>query len=142
MLGSQNDYCNGKNDYDALYTFYQTISEINELSEYDMCYPVWGIISEERVRKGDWGYPDRYYFYNPNGKDERPAAFYAVGYTRTGYGQGADLFKRLVEYIDSNGFEISGDAYDEYPLNEIGVADDTNYLMRGMITVRKKDEDN
>ncbi len=138
VIGEQNDYSDGKTDYDALYTFYQTVSEKYPLSEYDTCYPVWGIMSEKHIKKGEWGYPDRYYFFNPMGKDERPAAMYAVGHTRSGYGGGADLFKRMYTYIEQNGYEICGDAYEEYPHNEIGIPDEGNYLVRILITVRKK----
>ena len=103
-----------------------------------MNYPVWGFFSENRIKQEDWVWPDRYYFYNPEGRDKRPAAFYAIGYTRSGYGQGGDLYKRLIDYIKKNGFEICGDAYEEYPLNEVCIMDNTNYLMRVMITVREK----
>jgi effector-binding domain-containing protein len=48
------------------------------------------------------------------------------------------LHERVISYIDQHGFEICGDAYEEYPLNEICVADDKNYLMRLMIAVREK----
>jgi hypothetical protein len=80
----------------------------------------------------------RYYFYNPRGHDARPAALYAVGYQRGGYGQTDKLYERLLDHIDRNGYEICGDAYEEYPLNEICVADDANYLIRVVITVREK----
>ncbi|MCL2140386.1 MAG: hypothetical protein FWH42_01720 [Dehalococcoidia bacterium] len=106
----------------------------------DMNYPVWGVFSEERIKRGDWKWPNKYYFYNPEGRDTRPAALYAVGYTRGRYGQSDALYKRLLSYIDSNGFEICGDAYEEYPLNEVCVSDENNYLMRVMITVRAKKE--
>ena len=48
------------------------------------------------------------------------------------------MYKRLIDYIDANNYEICGNAYEEYPQNEICVADNTNYLIRVMITVREK----
>ncbi len=57
ILGEPNDYSGGRNAYDALFTFYQAMSIRYPLTEYDICYPVWGILSEERIRKGNWGYP-------------------------------------------------------------------------------------
>ena len=135
VLGDINDYSRGRTDYDALLSFYHDIGE--KFPNLDMNYPVWGLFSEERVRSGDWVWPDRYYFSNPEGRDKRPAALYAIGYTRGGYGGGGALYERLIEFIGSNGFEICGDAYEEYPLNEVCITDSGNYLIRVMITVRE-----
>jgi DNA-binding transcriptional MerR regulator len=135
FLGRENDYSKGQNAYDALFEFYESIYD---RADVDLIYPVWGLFKKERILRGDWHKPDRYYLYFPDGHDQRPAALYAVGYTRAGYGQGGELYRRMIKYIDKNGFEICGDSYEEYPLNEISIADDTNYLMRVMITVREK----
>ena len=136
ILGELNDYSRGRDDYDALFSFYHDIRK--KYSNLDLNYPVWGFFSEDRIKRGDYVWPDRYYFYNPEGYDKRPAALYAVGYTRGGYGKGVGLYDRIIEYIDKNDFEICGDAYEEYPLNELSIVDDTNYLIRIMITVREK----
>ena len=136
VMGELNDYSLGRTDYDALLSFYHSCKD--RYPELDLNYYVWAMFSEERIKARDWVWPDRYYFYNPEGHDRRKAALYAIGYKRGGYGQSGDLYERMLEYIESNGFEISGPAYEEYPLNEICVADDTNYLTRTMITVREK----
>jgi len=135
ILGDINDYSRGRNDYDALLHFYHSMGEKHP--ELNFNYPVWGFFSAERIKRGDWIWPDRFYFYNPEGHDKRPAALYAIGYTRGGYGQCDKLYNRIIEYIDRNGFEICGDAYEEYPLNEICVSDSKNYLIRVMIAVRE-----
>ena len=134
-LGDQNDYSGSRDDYDALDSFYQSC--FYKYPDMDMNYSVWGTFAEDRIKGGDWRWPDRYYFNDPDGPDERPAALYAVGYKRGGYGQSDDLYLRMLEYIETNGFAISGPAYEEYPLNEICVTDDKNYLMRVMITIVK-----
>ena len=136
VLGDINDFSRGRNDYDALLSFFESVSM--KYQDLDLNYPVWATFSKERIRQGDWSMPDRYYFYNPEGHDRRPAALYAIGYTRGGYGQSAGLYKTLLEYIDENGFELCGDAYEEYPLNELSIISDENYLMRIMLTVREK----
>jgi DNA-binding transcriptional MerR regulator len=135
FLGQPNDYSGGRNAYDALFSFYESIQDRADL---ELIFPVWGVFSAERIKRGDWKWPDRYYLYSPEGHDERPAALYATGYMRAGYGQGARLYERIVAYIEQNGFEISGDAYEEYPLNELCVIDESNYLVRVMIPVREK----
>jgi len=139
VLGEPNDYSNGRNVLDALLSFYHEMSE--KYPELDLNYFVWSVYSAERIKRGDWIGADRYYLYHPEGGDSKPGAFYAVGYTRGGYCQCGGLYKRLLEYIDDNGFEICGDTYEEYPLNEVCISDDNNYLIRIMITVRKKDKE-
>ncbi len=136
ILGEVNDYSKGRDAFDALLSFYRYIQD--RRPEVDLSYPVWAVFSADRVKRGDWKWPDRYYFYNPEGTDHRPAAQYAIGYARGGYGHSEALYTRLLDYIDKNGFEICGDAYEEYPLNEICIADGANYLKRVMITVREK----
>jgi len=136
VLGELNDYSQGRNDYDALLSFYQSCSV--KYPDMDLNYPAWGMFTEERIKQRDWVWPDRYYFANPEGLDRKPAALYAIGYTRGGYGQTTELYERMLAYIDANGLEICGPTYEEYPLNEICVLEEENYLMRAVISVRKK----
>ncbi len=135
ILGAPYKYTGGKNEYDALLEFYQSIEE--RYLDVDLNYPAWGFFPETDIKRGDWSMPKQFYFYNPGGRDKRPAAHYAIGYARGGYGQHDALYRRLLDHIDTNGFEICGGAYEEYPLNEVSITDDENYLMRIMITVRK-----
>jgi DNA-binding transcriptional MerR regulator/effector-binding domain-containing protein len=135
ILGQTNDYSGRRNAYDALISFYDSMSN---RSNVDLIYPAWAVYSKETILKGDRGYPERFYLFNPDGGDHRPASLYAVGYTRGGYGQGAALYDRMLPYIEDNGFELCGDTYEEYPLNEICITDENDYLMRVMMTVREK----
>jgi len=135
VMGEQCDYSKGKNDFDFFLEFNDYI--ISEYPDLDSNYPIWAIFSQERIKKGDWVWPDRYYFYSPDGKDVRPAGLYAIGYTRGGYGQSDGLYKRLTAYINENGFEINGDSYEEYPLNEVCIVDEDKYLIRVMIAVKE-----
>ena len=136
VLGDLNDYSRGNTDYDALLCFYRLCS--TKYPELDMNYPVWGMFSEESVVQREWLWPDRYYFSNPEGLDKKAASLYAIGYTRGGYGNSGGIYERVIEYINSNNFEVCGPAYVEYPLNEVCIADDNEYLMRVMITVRER----
>jgi DNA-binding transcriptional MerR regulator len=110
ILGGVNDYSQGGTDYDALFAFYKTTHE--KFPDLDLNYPVWGIFSRERVKRGDWKWPDRYYLHSPEGTDKRPSGLYAIGYERGGYGQRRDVYERLVEHMDRNNLEICGDAYE------------------------------
>lgn len=136
ILGDINDYSEGKDEYDALSDFYYNMK--NRYPGIETGCPVGAHVSEDRIKAGDWSLPDRYYFSNPEGNDRKPAAFYAIGYKRGDYGQGDALYKRMAAYIDEQGFEICGDAYEEYPFNEVSIVDQNNYLMRVMIIVREK----
>ena len=136
VLGGINDYSDNKNGFTALAHFYNYCS--NKYPDLDLNYPVWAMLSEERLKNNDWELPDRFYFFNPDGYDKRPAAYYAIGYTRGGYGQCGDLYERLIAYINIKGYEICGPAYEEYPLNEICYSSDEDFLIRLMITVRKE----
>ena len=136
ILGDLNDYSCGRSFFDALLSFYQDMSK--KYPGIDLNYYVWGCYTAERIKNGDWHYADRFYFYNPEGQDKRPAALYAIGYTRGKYGEIDSLYKRVIEHIDKNGFEICGNAYEEYPLNETCITDNDNYLIKVMITVREK----
>ena len=136
VLGGLNDYNKSANDHAALAHFYRDCEK--KYPGLDLNYPVWAVFSEERIKRGDWVWPDRFYFYNPDGYDKRPAAHYAIGFTRGGYGQCGELYERLISYIGENGYEISGPAYEEYPLTELCYTSQADYLIRLMITVRKK----
>ena len=136
VLGGLNDYSKNKNVHTAFAQFYVDCQK--KYPDIDLNYPVWGLFSEERIKRGDWVWPDRFYFYNPDGYDKRPAASYAIGYTHGGYGQCGELYKRVIAYIEANGYEISGPSYEEYPMAELCYASDNDYLIRLMITVRKK----
>ena len=137
VLGDLNDYSRGRNDYDALLTFYHACKE--KYPDIDMNYYVWAMFSEERIKGRDWVWPERYYFYNPEGHDKKSAGLYAIGYHRGGYGQSGDIYERMLDYIHGNGFEVCGPAYEEYPLNEMCVSDPKDYLMRVLISVRNRD---
>ncbi|MCL2820590.1 MAG: MerR family transcriptional regulator [Oscillospiraceae bacterium] len=137
VLGRLNDYSRERSDYDTLLSFYRDVS--NNYPGFDLNYPVWAMYSRDKLERKDWSNPDRYYFYNPDGYERRPASLYAIGYKRGGYGINSDLFERISDYIDENGYEISGDAFEEYPINEICAIDDKDYLIRIMIAVKKKE---
>jgi len=139
VLGNINDYSRERTDFDTLLSFYQDISK--NYPGFDLNYPVWAAYSQEQLKQKQWHNPDRYYFYNPEGYDRRPAALYAIGYKRGGYGSNDDLFIRLENYIEKHSYEICGDAYEEYPINEICATNDSDYLVRIMITVRKIDKE-
>ena len=137
LIGPQIDYSNGLSIEEAFLDFYKHWSGAD--SELDLNYPVWGIFSEERIKRGDWVGPDKFYFKMPDAPDRKPAGLYVTGYTRGYYGQSNALYKRLIAYIENNGFEICGPAFEMYLLNEISIPDPFAYLMRISISVKRQD---
>jgi len=136
ILGELNDFSRNRKVHDAEYSFYKDVSA--KYPNLDLNYPMWATFSQESVKRGEYNWPERFYFYHPDGYDRKPAGLYAVGYARGKYGQNGSLFKRMLEYIERNNFEICGNAYEEYPLNEMSIADETNYLIRLMVVVCEK----
>jgi DNA-binding transcriptional MerR regulator len=135
LIGPQIDYSDGTTIEEACLNFYRHWNALD--SDLDLNYPVWAIFSEERIKRGDWLGPDKFYFKMPDAPDKKPAGLYATGYARSYYGHSDMLYKKLVAYIIENGLEICGPTYEMYPLNEISISDPQNYLMRVSISVNK-----
>ena len=141
LLGPQNEYPKGKEgraDLIELVKFYKYCEK--KAPHINLNYFAWGFYSDERIKKGDWIYPDKFYLYTPDGCDEKPEGLYVTGYTRGyyGYPYTDELYKRIMKYIDENNLELNGGSYEEYLLNEISVSDPDNYLIRVSILVKPK----
>jgi hypothetical protein len=136
LMGPQINYTPGMTIEEATLQFYQYAMKRDP--DVDMNYPVWALFREERVKRREWSGPDRFYFWMPDGPERKPHGLYVVGYTRGTYGRCGGLYGRMLEYMDENGYEIAGPAWEMYPLNEISVASDDNYLIKISITARKK----
>jgi DNA-binding transcriptional MerR regulator len=137
LIGPQVDYSDGTTIEEAFLNFYKHWNAID--GDLDMNYPVWAIFSEERIKRGDWVGPDKFYFKMPDAPDKKPAGLYITGYTRGYYGKTGALYTRLMAGIDENGLEICGPSYEMYLLNEISISDPHNYLLRISIGVKKPD---
>jgi DNA-binding transcriptional MerR regulator len=136
FLGPPIDYSKGKTIEEATLDFYRHCR--NQDKDMDLNYPVWGVFSEERIKKRDWVWPDRFYFQMPDAPDSKPAGLYLTGYTRGYYGQTDSLYERLMAHIGEHRLEICGPAYETYPLNEISIKDPDNYLIRVSVTVKPR----
>ncbi|MDR1298814.1 MAG: MerR family transcriptional regulator [Oscillospiraceae bacterium] len=135
FLGPPNDYSNGRTLNAALLDFYKWCKMRDD--DMDLNYSAWGTFSADRLKRGDWVWPDRFYFNNPDGADIKPEGLYVTGYTRGNYGAADGLYNRLMAYIDSNKLKLIGPSYETYPLNEISVMDPNEYLIRVSILVEE-----
>jgi len=138
ILGELNDYSQGRTTLDVVYSYYDDIRQ--KFPNLELNYFVGAAFSEDRIKNRDWIGADRYYMYHQDGYDMRPASLYAIGYIRSGYVGGKEIYNKLIDYIETNGFEICGCAYEECLLNEVFIIEPDNYLKRVMIRVREKDK--
>jgi len=137
LIGPQIDYSDGTSIEEAFLEFYKHCNAID--ANLDLNYPVWAIFSQERVERGDWVGPDKFFFWRPDAPDKKPAGFYVTGHTRGYYGKSNALYTKIMSYIKENDLEICGPAYEMYILNEITIPEPNNYLMRISIEVKKPD---
>ncbi|MDR3052943.1 MAG: MerR family transcriptional regulator [Coriobacteriales bacterium] len=136
LMGPKNDYSNGRTNYDALVSFYDHCRTVDP--NMNLNWAAWGYFPAGRIKQHDWFWPERYYFYRPGSPDVKPAGWYVTGYTHGDYGQTDELYIRLLNFIEKQGLEIIGSAYEEYPLNEVAIVEPQNYLIRISIQVNKK----
>ncbi|MGG7178436.1 MerR family transcriptional regulator [Clostridium paraputrificum] len=118
--------------YDSVISFYDFAAE----NGFDLGYPLGAIISEENLKSGDELLAARYYFKVENDNNSyKPEGKYAILYGRCAYGESDDLYKNLITFIQENKLRLCGDAYEEYPLNELSTIDDKQYCVKIEILV-------
>ncbi|MCL2105862.1 MAG: MerR family transcriptional regulator [Oscillospiraceae bacterium] len=83
--------------------------------------------SMEAFCKKPWA-PTHFFSVDPQGKDNRPAGRYLVGYRRGLYGRMEDTAQRLKEHAAQHGLSFSGPVYVVYLLDEISMNDPSQYL--------------
>lgn len=77
-----------------------------------------------------------YYFKVKKGANTvKPAGRYAVAYGYCPYGQSHEIYCRLAKFIEKQGLTICFDAYEEYPLNEICIPNEQDYLVKVEVMV-------
>ncbi|MDR3076796.1 MAG: MerR family transcriptional regulator [Synergistaceae bacterium] len=135
FLGPRVNYAGGKTASEAILEFYEYCERRDP--DMDMHYPVCGFFSEANVRRLERRGPDRFYFWMPDAPDRKPEGLYATGYARGYYGQSGGLFLRIMRYMEENGLEICGPAWEMYPLNEISVAHCDDYLIKISISAKR-----
>lgn len=122
----------------------QLSSEENMNAFYDyaanhgmaLSYPLGVIFSKENLLSGNLESPQQFYFKVSQSPDQfKPAGNYVIGYLQGAYSQTKSLYTRMLDFIASNHLVICGNAYEEYPLSEISVRNEDNYLIQVEIKV-------
>lgn len=129
-MGPKINYADGKRVSEAFGEFYHYAEE-SGISPF-----ITGALNtKEAFLRGEWQRPEQVYCLLNGGNGEKPAGWYACGYSYGAYGQYHGLYEMLRSYIQDNGLEVLGNAYEEYILNEIAVKDPTQYLLRVQVHI-------
>lgn len=125
------------NAEDALEDFYA----LCERDDIIYGYPFGTLISKENLLDGKYRLPSRFFFKLPDAdipnsaRGIKPAGNYLVGYEKVSYVGSAEIYVRMVDYMNGHGLGIVGSAYEEFLLDEIAVKESGEYLLRVSIQV-------
>lgn len=122
----------GQTDDENLTSFYNYASD----QGMDLGCPMGVVIAKENLLKNSIDPVYQYYLkarHDTNGY--KPAGFYATAYGQCRYGQSHTVYERLFAYLQKTNTRITGDAYEEYPLNEMAMQDEDDYLVKVEIMV-------
>ncbi len=99
-------------------------------------YPFGGIVAQKSL-KSDAAPPIFQCYFKTRKKHNayKPAGLYAVAYGRCELGQSGALYSCLLSFLQKKGRRIAGDAYEEYPLDELAVHEGEPYVVRIEIRV-------
>ncbi|MGL5415917.1 MAG: MerR family transcriptional regulator [Clostridium sp.] len=123
-----------KNTDDSFISFYDFVSE----KGFNLGYPLGVIVKKETLQDTSSLLPFKYYFkVETNENAYKPEGDYAVIYGRCAYGESDYLYEKLLSFIKENNLTICGDAYEEYPLNELSILDETQYCVRIEILISR-----
>lgn len=116
----------GKSD-PTLELFYSEV----EAQGLELGYPLGAIIAQHDLIKGSLLPVKQYYLRLPFPSNAiKPAGFYLVGTTAGDYSESNALYEKMFAYIQDHNLEITGDSYEEYPLNEVSILDQNHYRIR------------
>ena len=65
-----------------------------------------------------------------------PSGNYLIAYGRGDYGMSEKTYLQLAEYADQNGYILTGDAFEEYLLDEITTSNAEEYVYRISIRIQ------
>lgn len=101
-----------------------------------LSYPLGIAFSKECLLRGNGETPQQFYFKLPRSDNQfKPGGTYVVGYLQGAYIQVETLYRQMLDFIRKRDLVICGRAYEEYPLNEISVQNENEYLIKVEIMV-------
>lgn len=107
-----------------------------ERQEMSVGYPLGVIISKDIFEQKNIIPIMSYYFRVKQGFNTyKPSGKYAVAYGHCPYGHSEEVYERLFRFIKEQGYTSSDQAYEEYPLNELSMKREEDYLVRVEIRI-------
>lgn len=125
-----------QNYNEALVNFYSII----EQQDIVQGYPIGAIVGKNELIDGQ--FTNFSYFYinkfakNKNLLSIKPKGTYAVMYDYYDYNKTEKLYQKMLDELANNGYEIDGDAYEEYIIDEVAEKNPDQYLVKVMIKVK------
>jgi len=131
VIGSENVHQEASTFYPAWLTFMNSAQKAG----FNIKYPVGGYFNDIERFVDNPNMPSRFYFVNPQGRDQSVGGKWLAGYSRGFYGQADDLPQLMLEYAKENKLKLTGPVFNTFLLDEICIIDHDQYLMRASIKI-------
>lgn len=126
-------------DLDAGWTFLPEFFSECQKENIQLGFIIGTMVTKANLLSGVWKTPDHYFYQLPKGLYPeytiKPQGRYVVGTEYADFGQTACLYHKLLYYIEENQLKISGNAYEEYLIDEIAEADPSHYKLQIAIQI-------
>lgn len=127
---------------EALNDFYSLIDQ----QQIVQGFPIGAIIGKNELAKGEFSNFSHFYINKSiedyNQVSIKPEGWYAVMYDYCDYNKTEKLYRKMLNGLAEKGYELDGDAYEEYIVDEVAEKNPEKYLVKVMIKVRSINESN
>ncbi|MDR0238625.1 MAG: MerR family DNA-binding transcriptional regulator [Deltaproteobacteria bacterium] len=134
VLGPPADFSDGSPFYKPFMDFCNAAPELN----VNLNYPIGGYHESMTAFVNAPGQPDRFYSLDPYGKHRRNAGRHLVAYRRGYYGEFGDIAQKMLSYAQANALAFHGPVFVIYLLDEVSIANPSQYLAQIVAGVAKK----
>lgn len=125
---------------EALIDFYSLIDQQHIVQGF----PIGAIIEKNKLAKGEFSNLSHFYINklteDKNQVSIKPEGSYAVMYDYCDYNKTGKLYQKMLDGLVEKGYEIDGDAYEEYIIDEVAEKNPEKYLVKVMIKVKNENE--
>ncbi len=132
----------GTDNYYDITTYTEHFLKCYNNNSVNSGYPIGSMLSKKNLIEHNYCAFD-YFFSKMCSNAEKniyikPEGLYAVGYIKTSYTKTHVLYDKMLDYINSNNYEIKNYAYEEYLIDELSVKDPESIIIKISIEVFKK----
>jgi len=130
-IGPTNDFNNCTSFYKPFMQFCNTARE----HKINLNYPIGGYYEDAQAFFNAPSQPTRFFSLDPRGYTKRKAGQYLIAHHQGYYGEFGDLPQKLRDYAQTQALVLSGPLYVIYLLDEISMADHTQFLSQIVVGV-------